>query len=43
MGRQQEPDTVVAVAARQFLGEAGYWIIVTSIALATPPRCRRTC
>jgi amino acid transporter len=31
----KNPDTVVAVAARQFLGEAGYWIIVTSIALAT--------
>ena len=31
----QNPDTVVAVAAREFLGEAGYWMIVVSIILAT--------
>ncbi len=29
------PDTVVAVAARRFLGEAGYWLIVVAIILAT--------
>lgn len=29
------PDTVVAVAARRFLGEPGYWFVVTAIALAT--------
>jgi len=29
------PDTVMAVAARRFLGEAGYWLIVVSIILAT--------
>ncbi len=32
---QTSPDTVVAVAARRFLGEAGYWFVVAAIALAT--------
>jgi basic amino acid/polyamine antiporter, APA family len=31
----RSPDTVVAVAARRFLGEPGYWMIVVSIMLAT--------
>ncbi|HEY5925187.1 MAG TPA: amino acid permease [Kofleriaceae bacterium] len=31
----QSPDTVVASAARRFMGEAGYWLIVVSISLAT--------
>ena len=29
------PDTIIAVAARRFLGEPGYWLIVISIILAT--------
>jgi amino acid transporter/nucleotide-binding universal stress UspA family protein len=29
------PDTVVAVAARNFLGAAGYWFVVVAIILAT--------
>jgi basic amino acid/polyamine antiporter, APA family len=29
------PDTVIAVAARRFLGEPGYWLIVIAIILAT--------
>jgi amino acid transporter/nucleotide-binding universal stress UspA family protein len=32
---QASPDTVVPVAARRFLGEAGYWFVVAAIALAT--------
>jgi amino acid transporter len=31
----QNPDTTVASAARRFLGEPGYWLMVVSIALAT--------
>jgi amino acid transporter len=31
----REPDALVAVAARRFLGEPGYWLIVVSIILAT--------
>ncbi|MDB4962802.1 MAG: amino acid permease-associated region [Myxococcales bacterium] len=31
----ENPDTVMAVAARQFLGGPGYWFVVTAIALAT--------
>jgi nucleotide-binding universal stress UspA family protein len=31
----RSPDTTVAVAARRFLGEPGYWMIVVSIILAT--------
>lgn len=31
----RDPDTTVAVAARRFLGEPGYWLIVISIILAT--------
>lgn len=29
------PDTVMAAAARAFLGEFGYWFVITAIALAT--------
>jgi amino acid transporter len=29
------PETVVATAARRFLGEAGYWFVITAVALAT--------
>lgn len=31
----ENPDTVVAAATRQFLGEPGYWFMVATIALAT--------
>ncbi|MEJ7601040.1 MAG: amino acid permease [Kofleriaceae bacterium] len=31
----KDPDTVVASAARQFLGEPGYWFVIAAIALAT--------
>jgi amino acid transporter len=31
----RSPDTTVAVAARRFLGEPGYWLIVVAIILAT--------
>ena len=31
----RNPDTVVAVATRQFLGPAGYWFMVAAIAIAT--------
>jgi APA family basic amino acid/polyamine antiporter len=32
---EANPDTVVAIAAEQYLGAAGYWVIVVSIILAT--------
>lgn len=31
----RDPDTVMAVAARTFLGEPGYWFVVVAIAMAT--------
>lgn len=31
----RHPDGLIAVAARRFLGEAGYWMIIISIILAT--------
>ncbi len=30
-----DPDTVMAAAARTFLGEVGYWFVIVAIALAT--------
>jgi amino acid transporter len=30
-----DPDTLVASAAGEWIGEAGYWVVVTAIALAT--------
>ena len=32
---EAHPDTVAAIAARRFLGEPGYWMVVVAIVLAT--------